>query len=61
MAETLNKRIQPALAAEARENARRYWAKKVSAASTPEPQPQAEPRDEPLVQSPDGGLDGGGR
>jgi hypothetical protein len=30
MAETLNKRIRPALAAEARENARRYWARKAA-------------------------------
>jgi hypothetical protein len=31
MAETLNKRIRAALAAEARENTRRYWAQKAAA------------------------------
>lgn len=41
MAETLNKRILPALAAEARENARRYWEQKAKAAA-----PAVDPRED---------------
>ena len=39
MAETRNKRIQPALAAEARENARHYWESKVAKQGARAPTP----------------------
>jgi hypothetical protein len=59
MAETLNKRLEAKLAAESRENARRYWdnkLKKAQAMTAPTDQPKdvmegAEPREGPIYEA----------